>query len=132
MKKSFSPADKAAVAIAAIKGELTSSEISSRFAVHPTQIGHWKNQALKKLPEIFSDKRRKENFDDQRITDELYKALRMGSGAFSRATRHGSIISCQEYIELMLPIPCIISSTVLMRVCGYSTQTKTISFLKKS
>ena len=46
----------------------------------------------------------------------------MGSGAFSRATRHGSIISCQEYIELMLPIPCIISSTVLMRVCGYSTQ----------
>ena len=75
MKKSFSPADKAAVAIAAIKGELTGSEISSRFAVHPTQIGHWKNQALKKLPEIFSDRRRKENFDDQRTIDDLYKAL---------------------------------------------------------
>src|SRR3972149_845002 len=75
MKKSFSPANKAAVAIAAIKGELTGSEISSQFAVHPTQIGHWKNQALKKLPEIFSDKRRKENFDDQRTIDDLYKAL---------------------------------------------------------
>lgn len=75
MKKSFSPADKAAVAIAAIKGELSNSEISSRFAVHPTQIGHWKNHVLKKLPEIFSDKRRKENYDNQRITDDLYKAI---------------------------------------------------------
>lgn len=75
MKKSFSPADKAAVAIAAIKGELTNSEISGRFSVHPTQIGYWKNHALKKLPEIFSDKRHKENFDSQRIIDDLYKAL---------------------------------------------------------
>lgn len=75
MKKSFSPADKAAVAVAAIKGELTNSEISSKFSVHPTQIGHWKNQVLKNLPEIFSDKRRKESFDDKRIIDDLYKAL---------------------------------------------------------
>lgn len=75
MKQSFSPADKAAVAVAAIKGELSNSEIAGKFSVHPTQIGHWKNHVLKKLPEIFSDKRRKENFDSQRITDDLYKAI---------------------------------------------------------
>lgn len=75
MKKSFSPADKAAVAIAAIKGELTNSEISGKFAVHPTQIGLWKNHALKNLSGIFSDKRHKENFNNQRITDDLYRAL---------------------------------------------------------
>lgn len=75
MKKTFSPADKAAVAIAAIKGELTNSEIAGRFLVHPTQIGLWRKQALKQLPEIFSDKRKRENWDQQRITDDLYKAL---------------------------------------------------------
>lgn len=75
MKKAFLPADKAAVALAAIKGELTNSEISGRFSVHPTQIGLWKNHALKKLPEIFSDKRHKGNFDSQRMIDDLYRSL---------------------------------------------------------
>lgn len=75
MKKSFTPQQKATVALEAIKGELTTPQIASRFEVHPTQIGVWKKQAIEILKTGFADKRKKENFDQQRITDELYKTI---------------------------------------------------------
>ena len=75
MKKSFTPQAKAAVALEAIKGELTIAQIASRFEVHPTQIAVWKKQAAEILKTGFADKRKKENFDQQRITDELYKTI---------------------------------------------------------
>ena len=75
MKKSFSPQQKAAVALEAIKGELTIPQIASKYEVHPTQIGQWKATILKTLPELFSDKRKKENWDRERQIEELYKVL---------------------------------------------------------
>lgn len=35
---------KAKVALAAIKGEHTASELASMYGVHPTQIGVWKGR----------------------------------------------------------------------------------------
>ena len=61
------------MAIATIKGELTNSEISSKFEVHPTQIGFWQKQALKQLPEIFKDKRHKRILTIKKVMDDLYK-----------------------------------------------------------
>lgn len=75
MKKSFTPQQKAAVALAAIKGELTIPQIASQYEVHPTQIGHWRNWALRSLPDLFSDKRKKENWDKERIINDLYKTI---------------------------------------------------------
>ena len=75
MKKTFTSAEKATVAMVAIKGELTMSQIASRYEVHPTQIGHWKKQALRQLPDLFSDKRKKENWDQERLVEELYKTI---------------------------------------------------------
>lgn len=63
------------MAIAAIIGEKTTSEIAGQYEVHPSQIGLWKKQALESMQNIFSDKRRKENWEQQRMIDELYKAL---------------------------------------------------------
>jgi len=59
-KKQFSPQEKAQVALAAIKEEKTTVQISSDFQVHPTQIGLWKKQVLDYLPELFKDGRKKE------------------------------------------------------------------------
>lgn len=75
MKKQFTPQQKAMVALEAIKGELTIAQIASKCEVHPAQIGHWKNHVLKTIAELFSDKRKKENWDQQRIMDELYKTI---------------------------------------------------------
>lgn len=75
MKKVFSADEKAAVALAAIKAELSLTEIASRYEVHPTQIGNWKKQAMEGLRGIFSDKRKKENWDKERLIEELYKTV---------------------------------------------------------
>ena len=44
--KTYSAEFKAKVAIDAIQGDLTLSQISSKYAVHSTQITRWKQQAL--------------------------------------------------------------------------------------
>lgn len=75
MKKNFTPQQKAAVALEAIKGELTIAQIASKHEVHPTQIGQWKNQGMELLKNGFTDKRQKANFDQQRIIDELHKTI---------------------------------------------------------
>ena len=72
------PQEKAQVALAAIKEEKTMAQISSDFQVHPTQIGLWKKQAIDNLPELFKDKRKKENEDAvgrQAELDNLYKII---------------------------------------------------------
>ena len=75
MKKTFTPDQKADVAIAAIKGVQSTSQISSMFEVHPTQVGLWKKQALRGLSEVFSDKRRKVQDDHEALIAELYKTI---------------------------------------------------------
>ncbi len=76
--RSFSPEEKAQVALVAIKGEQTMAQICSSYQVHPTQIGHWKNQALNNLSELFKDNRKKEKrqeFERQIELDNLYKLI---------------------------------------------------------
>ena len=75
MKRQFSPREKAEVALAALKGQQTIAQISSTYEVHPTQIGHWKNQAKEGLSEIFSDKRKKDSQTQNQLVEELYKII---------------------------------------------------------
>jgi transposase len=44
--KQYSASDKARVAMEAIRGELTLSQISSKYGVHATQINRWKKEAI--------------------------------------------------------------------------------------
>ena len=60
-KRKHSPQFKAKVALAALKEQETSSELASRFGVHPTQIRHWKRQLLQGAGGIFADGRKRDN-----------------------------------------------------------------------
>jgi len=76
--KTFSPQEKARVALAALKGEKTMTQIASDYQVHPTQIGLWKKQALDNLAELFKDNRKKEKqteFERRQQLDNLYKVI---------------------------------------------------------
>ncbi len=75
MKKTFSSSEKAEVALAALKGSQTISQISSHYQVHPTQIGLWKKQAKEILINGFADKRKRHLEDQQKLAEELYQII---------------------------------------------------------
>ena len=57
-RRNHSPVFKSKVALAAVKGDKTISELSQQFDVHPNQITQWKTQLLERMSEVFegSDK----------------------------------------------------------------------------
>lgn len=74
MKKSYTPKQKASIALSAIKGEPI-SQLASQYEVHPNAIGQWKKILETEAEKLFSDKRKKENFTKDRIIEELYKTV---------------------------------------------------------
>jgi len=52
-RRTHSPAFKAKVALAAVKGDRTLAELAQQFDVHPNQITTWKSQLLEGAAEVF-------------------------------------------------------------------------------
>ncbi len=52
-RRNHSPAFKAKVALAAVKGDATLAELAKRFDVHPNQIGQWKEQLIASAANAF-------------------------------------------------------------------------------
>jgi transposase-like protein len=75
MKKVFTPQQKAAVALEAIKGGKTISQIASVYEVHPTQVQQWKKILQENISGIFADKRKREGKPEQELLDELYRTI---------------------------------------------------------
>ena len=75
MRKKYSNILKKRVALAALKGDQTLAELSSKFEVHSSQIHKWKSQVLDGIPEIFSSKAAKKENSEKKFMDELYKQI---------------------------------------------------------
>ena len=52
-RRNHGPAFKAKVALAAIKGEKTLTELAQQFDVHPNQITQWRSQLLEGASGVF-------------------------------------------------------------------------------
>ena len=52
-RRNHSPAFKSKVALAAIRGDKTITELTEHFDVHANQITQWKNQLLERAVEAF-------------------------------------------------------------------------------
>jgi transposase-like protein len=75
MRKRYDAAFKARVALEALRGDRTIAEIASRYGVHPNLITTWKKAALKGLPEVFSDKRQRDERAREETEAELYQQI---------------------------------------------------------
>ena len=74
-RKTYDDQFKARVALEAIKGEKTLSEIASHFEVHPNQITKWKKHLLQNVVAVFSRKKDPELEEKEKLTEELYKKI---------------------------------------------------------
>ena len=52
-RRNHSAAFKAKVALAALKGDRTMSELAQQFDLHPNQIKQWKDQLLENVSGVF-------------------------------------------------------------------------------
>ena len=69
-RKQHSPEFKAKVALEALKGEATVSELASRFGVHPTMIHQWKRSLLDGAAGVFErGGKRTPEIDAEQIKD---------------------------------------------------------------
>jgi transposase-like protein len=66
---------KAKAALAAVRGERTTSELACQFGVHPTQIGQWKRQLLDGATELFCDDRHRQVQGQDALIAELYEQI---------------------------------------------------------
>jgi transposase len=74
-RKKYSPAEKAKIALEAIKGELTIAQLTSKYSIHATQINTWKKQALAYLPDAFNEKNKQEGTQYETQLGELYEQI---------------------------------------------------------
>ncbi|MCK4299210.1 MAG: transposase [Planctomycetes bacterium] len=66
---------KAKVALEAIKGVKSLSQLAAQYEVHPTQIAKWKKHLLDQLPGLFSDRRRGSDLADEQLKARLYQQI---------------------------------------------------------
>ena len=74
-RKQHSPQFKARVAVEAIRGEKTLSQLGSQFKVHPIQIAKWRKSALEQLPELFVDGRTGKGRNGEAESNALYEQI---------------------------------------------------------
>jgi transposase len=73
--KKHTPEFKAKVAMEALKEELTSNQLASKYDVHPTQISQWKKQAQEQLVAGFQRGAKKKANEDEALKEKLYAQI---------------------------------------------------------
>ena len=68
-RRNHSPSFKAKVALAALKGDRTLSELAEQFDVHPNQIQEWKKKLLESAEQVFGKGNRSVTDGEFKIRD---------------------------------------------------------------
>ncbi|NHT77151.1 IS3 family transposase [Rhizobiaceae bacterium CRRU44] len=101
-RRNHSPAFKAKVALAAIRGEQTLVELCQQFDVHANQIKQWKDQLLEGATGVFGDEAKAEPAGpavDVKTLHAKIGELTLENGFFIRCARQGGIAGRKEMID---------------------------------
>lgn len=74
-RKVHSAAFKAKVALEAVKGLKTASEVASQHSVHVSQLQQWKKQLLENASDLFERGKAKPKEPDRELMDQLYQQI---------------------------------------------------------
>ncbi|MCK7614951.1 IS3 family transposase [Roseibium sediminicola] len=101
-RRNHSPAFKAKVALAAIKGEQTLVELSQQFDVHANQIKQWKDQLLEGATGVFGDESKAVPAGptvDVKTLHAKIGELTLENDFLGRSARQGGIAERKEMID---------------------------------
>ena len=74
-RRKFTAEFKARVALEALSGEQTLSELASKYGVHPNQISQWKKQAREGVVATFSGKAQNDQQSHETQIKELHAKI---------------------------------------------------------
>ena len=74
-RKSHTAAVKAQVALAAVKGDKTVSELASLHGVHQTLIHAWKQQLVESAEELFQSGAKTSSAEHEALQAQLYEQI---------------------------------------------------------
>ena len=74
-RKSHTAGFKAQVALAAVKGDKTVSELASLHGVHPTLIHAWKKQLVESAAELFQNGAKTGSAEQETLQAQLYEQI---------------------------------------------------------
>lgn len=74
-RRSHSEKFKAKIAIEALRGIKTLSELATEYKIHPNQISTWKNQLQMNAAVIFSSGKKSKSKTEEELTSPLYEEI---------------------------------------------------------
>jgi transposase-like protein len=74
-RRKHTPEFKARIALEAIKGIKTISQIAKEFEVHPVMVSAWKKDLMERLPEVFEKKNARKDKDVEQETEQLQRKV---------------------------------------------------------
>ena len=97
-RRNHSPAFKAKVALAAIKGEKTLAELAQQFDVHPNQITSWTAQFLEGAAGVFGTEPKADAADpfDVKTLHAKIGELTLTNDFLSSALRKAGLLSAKR------------------------------------
>jgi transposase len=74
-RRVFGGSFRAKVALAAVKGDKTLSELASQFDVHANQVSAWRKELIERAGELFEDRRSRKREEESASQEELYEQI---------------------------------------------------------
>ncbi|MPW11068.1 IS3 family transposase [Paraburkholderia sp. CNPSo 3155] len=106
-RRSHSPAFKAKIALAALKGDKTLAELAQQYDVHPHQITDWKKQLQERVSEVFETGKSTtgEPPVDVTVLHAKIGQLTLENGFFKRSARQGGVAERKAMIDRAHALP---------------------------
>ena len=63
------------MALAAVRGDRTTSDLAAKFQVHPTQVSQWKRELVEGAEDLFGRDRGREAQEQEALVADLYEQI---------------------------------------------------------
>ena len=119
-RKNYSAEFKAKVALEAIRGEMTVTELVARHGVHQTVINTWKRRALDGIAGLFCGTAETKAAEKEGEIEKLHAKIGqrvVKRVLFSQSLRSMSVARRREMIEPQHPSPPVTRQCALIGIC---------------